>query len=391
MLRTNIVALKPTNSQHNRLIELATDCAQLWNEINYRRRQSYFQGCLNWEWRDLYDKYKGNISAATAQQIERKNNEAWRSFFALLKVSKKGRLPPHIKKISPPGYWKDKKIGKYKLQILIRCDSYRFEGDRILLPKKLCIKWHGNPRWIPWIRQGQLIIIFDEDSKTWYVRQPVEVSPPHRPLSSKRAYVDLGVKNLLTIAMDGERQTYAFSGRSALADWWYWSHQINCLKSLAKKTNNRHSTKRVRQLFRRQQRRFRQYVNSSVRKAIHFLWRNGVSILIAGDLTGIRENCIRGRKANSMIHNFWSHRYLIQRVRYVAEEYGMELQLVDERGTSSSCIRCGSLNIARRGRLFRCHTCGLEAHRDAVGAVNISAVCGGRINRVMAHPLEVSC
>jgi transposase len=31
-----------------------------------------------------------------------KNNEAWNSFFSLLKLKKEGKLPPHMKRISPP-------------------------------------------------------------------------------------------------------------------------------------------------------------------------------------------------------------------------------------------------------------------------------------------------
>jgi putative transposase len=90
-----------------------------------------------------------------------------------------------------------------------------------------------------------------------------------------------------------------------------------------------------------------------------------------------------------MRHNFWSHRYLVGRVQEVAEEYGVAVELVDERNTSSICPRCGERWISRRGRLFKCLYCGLEAHHDAVGAVNIGGVFGGRVNGVMAHPVEV--
>ncbi len=136
-------------------------------------------------------------------------------------------------------------------------------------------------------------------------------------------------------------------------------------------------------------RRMRQYVNTIVRRAIKDLWKRGVSALVIGDLTGILTNSTGGRKVKSMTHNFWSHRYLVQRVNEVAEEYGMIVELVDERGTSSKCPRCDTRRVIRSGRLFKCRDCGLEAHRDTVGAVNIGVVFGGRINRVMAHPVEV--
>ncbi len=394
MKRTNTFALAPTEKQHMQLLEIADTCARLWNEINYRRRQSFFKGKINWEGKDLYDKYKNIIGSATAQQIQRKNNEAWKSFFTLLRLKAEGRLPSHIQKVRPPRYWKNRKSEKQKLLILARCDCYKFEADILKLPKKLKVKWKGQPKWNGWLRQGLLTLIYDSVRQKWYARQAVEVEPPHQPLSNKRAYVDLGVLELLTIVVDGERQAFAYSGRPALADWWYLSHRIDGLKSVATETNGKRSTKRIQMLFRRRTRRFRQHVNTAVRRAIERLWQEGVSEIVAGDLKDIRTNVRGGRKSNSMVHNFWSHRYLVQHIREVAEEYGISVETVDERGTSSRCPRCKAEDVVKRGRLVKCKRCGLEAHRDAVGSVNIGLAQGGDlpaevVNGVVARPLEV--
>lgn len=257
------------------------------------------------------------------------------------------------------------------------------------MPKKLCVKWRGQPKWSTWTKQGLLTIKYDPIKGKWYAYQPVEVKSPSQPLSKKSAYVDVGVINLLTIAVEGERQPVAYSGRHALSDWWYLSHKIDRLKSLAKTLNYRESTHQVRRLFRRRRLRFRQYVHTVVRRAVEDLWLRGVAKIVIGDLTGILGNTKGGRKSNAMRHNFWSHRYLVQRVKEVAEEYGISVELVDERGTSSRCPRCSAQRVTRRGRLFKCLNCGLEAHRDSVGAVNIGVVFGGRINGVVAHPVEV--
>lgn len=302
---------------------------------------------------------------------------------------KKEKLPKHIRKVKPPGYWKDRRSGRQKLIILIRCDCYSFEGEKLKIPKKLHLKWQGKPRWRNWKKQGLLTIFYDETKKKWYARQPVEVTPQHQPLSNRRAYVDIGVLNLLTVAVDNDRQTIAYSGRSALADWWYLSHRINQLRSIAKRVNNQESTRQIRSLYRRRRLRFRQFVNTAIRRSVLDLYKRGISKIITGDLTGILDGkCTK--KANAMTHNFWSHSYVIQRLTEVAEEYGIVVEFVDERGTSSKCIRCDSRRVTRRGRLVKCMNCGLEAHRDTIGAVNISVVSGGRINGVMAHPLEIT-
>ncbi|MFX0162569.1 MAG: hypothetical protein ACFE68_04430 [Candidatus Hodarchaeota archaeon] len=48
MRRTNIFKLNPTKGQEQRLFELAEKCAKMFNEINYKRRQSFFSGNFHW-------------------------------------------------------------------------------------------------------------------------------------------------------------------------------------------------------------------------------------------------------------------------------------------------------------------------------------------------------
>ena len=96
-----------------------------------------------------------------------------------------------------------------------------------------------------------------------------------------------------------------------------------------------------------------------------------MSEIVCGDLREIRKSAKFSRKSNAMIHNFWTVSYQYQRIREKAEEYGIRTRRENERGTSSKCPRCGSKRIVKRGRLFKCVECMLEAHRDAVGSVNI--------------------
>ena len=79
------------------LCELAENCARLYNEVNFDRRQAYIR-YKRFEWypKHLYEKYAPLIGSATAQQIINKNNEAWRSFLALKRLEVEGRLPEHI-------------------------------------------------------------------------------------------------------------------------------------------------------------------------------------------------------------------------------------------------------------------------------------------------------
>ncbi|MEM1898845.1 MAG: hypothetical protein QXD36_07130 [Sulfolobales archaeon] len=49
-------------------------------------------------YREFYERYKVLIGSATAQQVLNKNDEAWRSFFSLLKARKEGRKATTVRK-----------------------------------------------------------------------------------------------------------------------------------------------------------------------------------------------------------------------------------------------------------------------------------------------------
>ncbi|WP_456487727.1 hypothetical protein [Candidatus Alkanophaga liquidiphilum] len=144
---------------------------------------------IDWNTDEEYGRYKRLVGSATAQQIIRKNNEVWKSFFALLKAYKAGKIEdrPH-----PPGYWKDRNTSRRILRILVRSDAYKLDNKYLRLPFKLKVRWKGKNRWEG--KQGRLEIVYDELSNRWVCYQPVEVKPLHQPIGDKKAYVDLGVK-----------------------------------------------------------------------------------------------------------------------------------------------------------------------------------------------------
>jgi predicted RNA-binding Zn-ribbon protein involved in translation (DUF1610 family) len=67
----------------------------------------------------------------------------------------------------------------------------------------------------------------------------------------------------------------------------------------------------------------------------------------------------------------WRHGHLLAVLRDKAAAAGIEVAVVDERGTSSTCPACGQRHKPR-GRRFVCPACGLTGHRDLVGATNIA-------------------
>ena len=392
MRRTNKLRLRPTEEQEKALLNICEMSAVLWNKLNYIRRQSFFGGRFDWEEgiAELYNEFKPIIGAATAQQIIRKNDEAWRSFFSLLKLKGEGKLHPHIRNVSPPRYWKDRESRRRRLMTIIRNDLYRIEEEGkkkwLVLPKGLRVRATGSIKWEG--KQGRLEIYYDDLTGRWYAHQSVEIDQPRHTISptSTKAFVDLGVMNIITAWIEGEKQSIAFSGKPLLADWWYLNHKISEHQSELKRVNDRNTSKRLRKLYRKRQRRFRDAINTIIYRFVKLCFEKGVSEIIVGDVAHIRDDNDKGSKINSLIHNFWSFRYIIERLRTTAENFGISVRVVSERGTSSKCPWCNSKNVRKQKRLFKCLSCGIEAHRDVVGALNIALLYGEGFNGVLAHP-----
>ncbi|NHV61169.1 MAG: transposase, partial [Candidatus Verstraetearchaeota archaeon] len=205
------------------LWKLAENCARLYNEVNFERRQAYIHyKRFDWYPKDLYSKYAHFIGSATAQQIINKNNEAWRSFLKLKRLETEGKLK-HITRVSMPRYWK--RNGKRELRIIVRNDCYRIDDEYMYLPKGLKLKYKGELKWMG--KQGRLEIIYDEVDEVWRGFMTVKLEAPPIRGGKKPLYIDLGVINLATIWFDGLKQPISFSGRTVLSDWWYWTARIS--------------------------------------------------------------------------------------------------------------------------------------------------------------------
>ncbi|MEM3602696.1 MAG: transposase, partial [Candidatus Bathyarchaeia archaeon] len=261
---------------------------------------------------------------------------------------------------------------------------YRVDDKNIYLPKGLKLKYKGELRWHG--KQGRLEIIYDDADEVWRGFMVVKVEKPPIRGGSKPLYIDLGVINLATLWFNGLKQAIAYSGRAVLADWWYWTKRIAKEQSRLAKVNRAKTSRRLRRLYALRRRRFRHAVNAMIKAIVKDAYALGISKIVLGKLKGIRGNS-HNCKANSMINNFWSFNYVVGRFKEKAEEHGIEVKEESERETSSVCPICRSRNTASKGRLFKCLSCRLEAHRDAVGVLNIARLYGGEVNGVVAHPL----
>jgi len=374
------VELVVDEETEKRLRQLCDLSSKLWNEVNYVRLRMWLEKKLidfEGTYKEFYEKYKPLIGSATAQTIIRKNNEAWRGFFRLLELKREGRLPPFMTKVSPPGF--GKRNGSRTLWTVIRKDRYKIDGDKIILRNlgavgRVEVRYKG----IMYLRgeHGELKIRYDADRGKWYAHIAFsKISErmvkgewrqvPQQPKGNLTAGIDIGINNLMAIYIENSL-TKLVNGRPLKSISYYWRKRIAEYQSTLNKYGLE-TSRRLRRMYAKWKRQVRSYINAKVRQAIEWLYDVGVSRIKVGYPKGIaKEN---GDFDNNHV---WTYRYLLRRIAEVAEEYGIDVIYVDEKGTSSRCPLHGDgCGIRVYRGLFKCTTMNKVFNADLVAARNI--------------------
>jgi putative transposase len=166
-----------------------------------------------------------------------------------------------VKKLSPPGYWKDRETYEKKIHILIRNDRYHLEpisedeGYIVLEDFDLRIRYAGRIRWEG--KQGRLEIIYVNGR--WFAHLPIEigVDPPKSgpkgyvkpiyydeeerkkqgitnpksirqrdPIGDREAFMDMGLNNLFAVVTtDGS--VMLIKGGSIKSEYYWWKRDSN--------------------------------------------------------------------------------------------------------------------------------------------------------------------
>ncbi|MEM4970162.1 MAG: transposase [Sulfolobales archaeon] len=387
MIRTVMLRLLPDGETEARLRKLCDISSKLWNEINYARRRQFFETKkvdLKQTYKEFYERYKKLIGSATTQQVLNKNDEAWRSFFSSLKAKKEDRLPPFIKKVNPPGY---RKRGKTRiLWTVLRNDQYNIDGEYIVIKGlgaigSIRVRYSGRIHVSG--KQGRAEIHYDYDDKKWYIYVSYEVDKkvirnssfrvPLKPLGDKEAGIDIGINNLLAVYVD-DGSALLVNGRPLKAISFYWREKISEYQSTLNRYGLR-SSKRLRRMYRKWRKQIKSYIDWAVRNTIEWLYSEGVKRIYVGHPKYASQEPGKGSKINFEIIHIWSYGYLLRRLREVAEEYGIEVEHVDEENTSRTCPICRAIEDHKRisRGLFKCYKHNIVFNADLVGAFNILA------------------
>ncbi len=127
----------------------------------------------------------------------------------------------------------------------------------------------------------------------------------------------------------------------------------------------------------RHRRRVRQAQHEAAKTVVAWAVERRIGTLAVGDPRGVL-NVSAGRRHNQRTRD-WRIGHLITTLTDKTDAAGISLQLVDERGTSSTCPACRSRVPKPAGRVLACPSCQFTGHRDLAAAANIAARHGGGI------------
>ena len=384
MKRIVKVRLYPTKEEKQKLRELQLRCSYLYNRVNYILRQQYFSfGKVKVTDGMLYDlakdlpEYK-SLPSDIAQEVLKKLSEDWKSFLKLKKLEKKGELPSHIKKVSPPKYKKDRKKKQtlpmniyVKTSRSYRLGSYSFEltvpkdlsNKRVKVRAKYSMPYNN-------IKSFGRAEIFCKAGEWWCYVSVNFNQERKQPSGERLAGIDFGIRNFLTLAVETDKgvEVFQFKSRELVKDYKRWDKKIAKYQSILNRSGAK-TSKRLQKLYLKRDRRLKQSINSMLNRVVDVCVSRGVKTVFVGDLRGIREDRDFG-KLNVLLHNFWIRDYTFKRLKEKLSEAGIGIEPIPEYNTSSKCFKCGSSVKRPHQHYIVCENCG-KLNADLNGAVNI--------------------
>jgi IS605 OrfB family transposase len=374
--RTARIRLRLTRHQARRCYQMLRSAGDVWAwllDMNRRQVQQGNPPITNYQalCRELTKTNGfGELSTVGARSVLRRYADAW--FQATRRRNQQRAGFPRRKRGLVP----------------VRCyhGMFRIQDQRVRLPVQ-----RGRPElWVRLARplpyspeQIRSVTLLADGGRLW-LAVTAAVPVQKQDLDPKRvAGVDLGIIHPYAVATP--EAGLLVSGRALRAESYLHledrkARQVKAASHSPKpgqRGSRRWKRHRVRQrrVEARHRRRIHQAQHEAAKQVVAFAVRQRIGTLAVGDLRGITDRDM-GRVQNLRLRH-WSRTHLVQALRDKAEQTGISVRLVDERGTSSTCPTCRRRVPKPKGRLFACPRCTFQGHRDLVGAFNIAAKTSG--------------
>ena len=383
--RTARCGLRVTRAQRRRLMGLLASAGDVWCavlEINAWRRGR--QGPPLAGYQELCRELAcagpgtfGELDSVGARSVLRRYSDAW---MAAARRRRNGdgaaRFPRRRRRLAPVRWYHG---------------TFTLEGRRLRLPVikgrlPLWVRLDRSPPYPP--EQVRSVTLVWDAGRLWAdvtAEVPVAQYPPgQEPDPARVAGVDVGIIHPYAVAGPAG-QGLLVSGRAIRAEHYQHLHDRKArTRAVARRAprSGQRGSRRWRQFRRRQRmveaqhrRRIRQAQHEAAKTVITWAVGQRIGTLAVGDPRGVLA-LDAGPRHNQRTRD-WRIGHLLHALTDKAKAAGIAVQLVDERGTSSTCPACAQRIPKPAGRNLSCPQCGHRGHRDLSAAALIAARSGG--------------
>jgi len=272
----------------------------------------------------------------------------------------------------------------------------RQDGDRLVLSRAkglppITVHLPDAITTLPVWSVREVRLVWDRCARryTWHLVIEHGKHPASAP-GTKTVAVDLGELHPAA-ATDGDT-TVVFTARDLRARRQDTAKRLSTLQ--AKQSRLKQGSRRWKRLQRcktrfraKQRRRIRDIEHKVSRAVVNFAVERQAGTLVIGDVRAV-ANGKRLTRENQQKISTWAHGRMRQLLTYKADAQGITVELVNEQYSTQTCPN-PSCNHRHKptGRVYRCPVCGLQAHRDAVGSVNLlSCYTYGAVGKLLPPP-----
>ena len=339
--RTATIRLRLTRRQASRCYGLLRSAGDVWAWLLDRNRQCHQQGehpvtgyqalCRELARAGSF----GELSTVGARSVLHRYSDAW---FQAAKRRKAGQrdagFPRRKRALVPVRFYHG---------------TFLLVGSRVRLPvaRGQPELWVRLARPLPYPPEAvRAVTLLVEGGRLWLAVTAAIPLQPHDLDPGRVAGVDLGIINPYAVVT--EQVGLLVSGRALRAESYLHLQDQQARHARAARRSpkpgqrgsrrwRRHRA-RLRRAEARHRRRVHQAQHQAAKQVVAFAVHHMVGTLLVGDPKGITKQDA-GRVQNWRLRQ-WRRTHLVQVLRDKAEQAGIVVRLVDERGTSSTCPAC---------------------------------------------------
>ena len=309
----------------------------LKNQAIYNVRQHYFNNKKYLSYNENYKILKNSenykkLNSNMAQQILKEVDESFKSFFALLKLTKNGQYKGKIKL---PNY-----LAKDGFTTLV-IGFVRLKDDMLIVPYSNSFKkTHQEVKVkLPSVLKDKKIkeirIIPKQHSRYFEIQYTYEVKEIQRELNENNVLgIDLGIDNLCT-CVTNTGASFIIDGRKLKSINQYYNKINAKLQSIKDKQKIERTTLRQKRITRKRNNRINDYLSKAARTIVNYCLNNDIGKLVLGYNEDFQRNSNIGNINNQNFVNI-PYGKLRDKLIYLCKLYGIEFKLQEESYTSKA-------------------------------------------------------